>query len=116
MSVRARALVGNSSPHVGGTRDVNNLSHASRVQFNALGDAMRAVTRICSCARDARVRLRVHSVTPSMNCCTCAIAKRDDVASGASATHEFYCVVASGASATHEFSCDVAVCSSPKFF
>ena len=102
MGVRTRALVDNSSPRVPGVRNVNNLSQASRVRFNALGDAKRAVLKICSFARDARIRLRVHSVTRSLNCCTCAIAKRDDVASGANATHEC--------------SCDVAVCSSPKFF
>ena len=101
MGVRARALVDNISPRVGGASDINNLSDASRVRFDALGDTMRAVPGICSCARDARVRLRVHSVTRSLNCCTCTIAKRDDVASGASATHKFFC--------------DMAVCSSPKF-
>ena len=115
MGVRARALVDNRSPRVGGARDVNNLSHACRVQFNALSDAMIEVPGICSCARDARVRLRVHSVTRSLNCCTCAIAKRDDVASGARATHEFSWDVANGASATHEFSCDITVCIRPKF-
>ena len=116
VGVRACALVDNSSLHVGGARDVTNLSHAGRVRFNALSDAMRAVSGICSYARTARVRLRVHSVTRSLNCCTCAITKRDDVASGTSATHEFSCDVASGASATHEFSSNVVVCSSPKFF
>ena len=50
----------------------------------------------------------MHSVTLSLNCCTCAIAKRDDVASGASATHKFSCDVANGASATHKFFCEVA--------
>ena len=50
----------------------------------------------------------VHSVTRSLNRCTRAIAKQDDVASGASATHKVSCDVASGASATHEFSFDVA--------
>ena len=50
----------------------------------------------------------VHSVARSLNRCTLAIAKQDDVASGASATHKFSCNVASGASATHEFFCDVA--------
>ena len=114
------------------------------MQFNALGNAMRAVSAICSYERDGKVRLRVHSVTRSLNCCTCPIAKQYDInsgasstpkffcdvgnganathkfscdmANGASATHEFSCDVANGASATHEFACDVAVCSSPKFF
>ena len=102
VAVKARALVDISSPRVGDARDVIILSHAGRVRFNALGEAMRAVTGICSYARDARVRLRVHSVTCSLNCCTCTIAKRKDVASGLSATHEF--------------TCDVAVCSCLKFF
>ena len=102
VGVRARALVGNSSLLVGGARNVNNLSHAGRVQFNALSDAMRAVTGIRSFARDAKVRLRVHSVTRFLNCFSC------DVASDASATHEFSCNVASGASSTHKFSCNVA--------
>ena len=53
------------------------------------------------CPRGARVHMLVHYITRSLNRCTRAIAKQDDVASGASATHEF--------------SCDVAVCSSPKF-
>ena len=106
--VRARALVDNSSPRVGGARDVNNLSHAGRVCFNALSDAMRAVSGIGSCARNASIRLRVHSVTRSLNSCTCVIARRDHVASGASATYEFSCDEASGASASHEFSFDVA--------
>ena len=39
-----------------------------------------------------------------------------DVANGASATHEFSVDLANGGSATHEFSCDVAVCSSPNIF
>ena len=85
MGVRASALVGNSSPRVGGACDVNSLSHASPVQFNAIGDAMRLVTGIYSSARDARVRLGVHSITRSLTCCTCAVA-RNDVASGACAT------------------------------
>ena len=114
--MKARALVDNSSPRVGGERDVSNLSHAGRVRFNALADAMRAVPKIRSYARDAKVRLLVHSVTRSLNCCTYAIAKRDDVANGTSATHEFSCDVVSGASETQKFYCDVAVCSSLKFF
>ena len=107
-------LGANRSSRAGGARDVNNLSRAGRAEFNALGDAMPAVTGICP--RGARVHMLVHSVSRSLNRCTCAIAKQDDVASGASATHEFACDVANGASATHEFSCDVATCSSPKFF
>ena len=93
-------LVANRSSRAGGARDVNNLSRAGRAEFSALGDAMRAVTGICP--RGARVHMLVNSVTRSFNRCTRAIAKQDDVASGASATHEF--------------SCDVALCSSSKFF
>ena len=37
VGVRVRALVGNSSPRVGGARDVNNLSHGGRVQFQRAG-------------------------------------------------------------------------------
>ena len=51
MGVRARALADNSSPRVGGARDVNNLSHAGRVQFNALGDAMRGYRNLFMCTR-----------------------------------------------------------------
>ena len=107
-------LVANSSSPAGGARDVNNLSRAGRAEFSALGDVMRAVSGICP--RGARVHMLVHSVTRSLNRCTRAMAKQDDVVSGATATHKFSCDVASGASATHKFSCDVAVCSSPKFF
>ena len=46
--------------------------------------------------------MRVQSVTRSLNRCTRVVAKQDDVAIGASATHEL--------------SCDVALCSSSKFF
>ena len=63
MGVRARALVDNSSLRVVGVRDVNNLSQAGCVRFNALGDVMRAVLGIYSSAHDARVRMRVLSVT-----------------------------------------------------
>ena len=104
----------NRSSRAGGARDVNNFSRAGRAEFSALGDAMRAVPGICP--RCARVHMLVHSVTRSLNRCTHAIAKQDDVAFGASATHEFSCDVATGVSATHEFSCDVDVCCSPKFF
>ena len=62
-----------------GRTTFTSLSRAGRVQFNALGDAMRAVTGLCLSARDARVRLRLHSVTRSLNCCKCAVAKRADV-------------------------------------
>ena len=110
VGVRACALVDNSSPRVGGGRDVHSLSRAGRVQFSAVGDAMRAVTDFCP--RGARV----HSVTRYLNRCTGSISKHDDVASGVSSRHEFSCNVASGASAMHEFFFDVAVCSSPKLF
>ena len=46
VGVRVRALVGTSSPCVGGASYVNNISRTGRVQFSALGDAMRAVTGI----------------------------------------------------------------------
>ena len=97
----------NRSSHANGACDVNNLSRAGRAEFSALGDEMRAVTGICP--RGARLHMLVHSVTRSLNRCTRAIAKQDDVASGASATHKFSCDVASGASATYDFSCNVAV-------
>ena len=98
-------LVANKSSPAGGAHDVNNLSRTGRAEFSALSDAMRAVTGMCP--RGARVHMLVHSVTRFLNRCTGTVAKQDDVASGASATHEFSCDVASSASATHEFSCDV---------
>ena len=93
-------LVAITSSRAGSARYVNKLSRAGRAQFNALGDAMRAVLGICSRARDAIVRKRVRSLNCVLNRCTCAILHSDEMARDANAARE----------------CGVAVRSSPKFF
>ena len=89
-----------TSSRAGNTHDVNKLSRAGRAQFNALGDAMRAVLGTSSSARDVRVHMRVRSARRSSNCYTRAIAHDD---------------VASRACESLEYSYDLAVRSSLKF-